>query len=162
MSEHQTTFVMIKPDGVARGLVGEIITRIERKGLRIACMEMQPVAARRIVELHYAHHGERPFYKALVESGCAGPIVLMAVWGLNAVSVMRTMLGATAGFEAMPGTIRGDFSCSQRNNLVHSSDSLENAHKELDLWFHGVSIEAGVAATQKLDKTWVYSVEERR
>jgi nucleoside-diphosphate kinase len=131
----ETTLVLLKPDCVQRRLVGEIIHRFERKGLNIIAMKMLRVSPELSKE-HYAEHVAKPFYRNLEEFITSAPIVAMAVEGLEAVRVVREMLGATNGLKAAPGTIRGDFSSSRQMNLVHASDSPESAARELKLYFH--------------------------
>ena len=147
----EQTFVMIKPDGVQRGLIGEIISRIERKGLRIVAMRMCQITdetARR----HYAEHVEKPFFSSLVDFITSSPVVQMIVEGENAVIVMRTMSGATDPKEALIGTIRGDFGLDVGRNLIHSADSLESAKREIAIHF----TEEDVVEYTKADETWVY------
>jgi nucleoside-diphosphate kinase len=132
MSEN--TFVMVKPDGVSRGLVGEVISRFERKGLRLARIRMLTIdedLARR----HYAEHVERPFFPELLEFITTGPVVAMEWSGESAVSVARTLMGATDPKKADPGTIRGDLGLAVTQNIVHGSDSPESATRELALFF---------------------------
>jgi nucleoside-diphosphate kinase len=132
MSEN--TFVMVKPDGVSRGLVGEVISRFERKGLRLARIRMLTIdedLARR----HYAEHVERPFFPELLEFITIGPVVAMEWSGESAVSVARTLMGATDPKKADPGTIRGDLGLAVTQNIVHGSDSPESATRELALFF---------------------------
>ena len=132
MSEN--TFVMVKPDGVARGLVGEVIGRFERKGLRLTRIRMLTIdedLARR----HYAEHVERPFFPELLAFITQGPVVAMEWSGESAVSVSRTLMGATDPKKADPGTIRGDLGVAVTQNLVHGSDSPESATRELALFF---------------------------
>ncbi len=131
-TEH--TFVMIKPDGVARGLVGEVISRLERKGLRLEKIRMLHIdedLARR----HYAEHVEKPFFPDLLEFITSGPVVAMEWSGESAIAVCRTLMGATNPREAAPGTIRGDFGLEVTENLVHGSDGPESAARELALFF---------------------------
>lgn len=156
---HERTLVLVKPDGVARGLIGEVISRIERKGLRIETIYMGGVT-REFARIHYVSHTEKPYFAALVESLCAGAVVSMCVSGLHAVQVVRLLIGSTAGFIADPGTIRGDFSCSQRHNIVHASSSAEEAEYELRLWFETGVLNEGGDLSCKLDKSWVYTKEE--
>ena len=147
----EQTFVMIKPDGVQRGLVGEIISRIERKGLRIVAMRMCQVTdetARR----HYAEHVEKPFFNSLIEFITSSPAVPMIVEGVDAVSVMRTIAGATDPKEALVGTIRGDFGLDVGRNLIHSADSLESAKKEIAIHF----TEKDVVLYKRAEEAWVY------
>ncbi len=134
MSER--TLVLIKPDGVRRGLIGEVISRIERKGLRITALEMRQLE-RSVVEEHYAEHAGKPFYEPLVDFMTSGPIVAMIVEGPQAISAFRSLAGATDPVKAAPGTIRGDFGTAVTQNLVHGSDSPESAERELKLFFPG-------------------------
>jgi len=128
------TFVMVKPDGVARGLVGEVVGRFERKGLKLEKMRMllidEGLAGR-----HYGEHSEKPFFGELVEFITSGPVVAMEWSGESAVSVARTMMGTTNPAEASPGTIRGDLGLIMTNNIVHGSDSPASAERELGLFF---------------------------
>lgn len=131
-SEH--TFVMVKPDGVRRGLVGEVIGRLERKGLRLERIRMQEIdegLARR----HYAEHVEKGWFPDLLAFITGGPVVAMEWSGRNAVQVVRDLMGATDPVNALPGTIRGDHAIDQTQNLVHGSDSPESAERELSLFF---------------------------
>lgn len=130
----QRTFVMIKPDGVERRLVGEIIGRFERRGLRLVGMKLQTVS-RDLAERHYAVHKDKPFFGELVDFITSGPVVAMVWEGEDAVRLVRTMMGALKPEEALPGTIRGDFTTSIQTNLVHGSDSPETADTEVALWF---------------------------
>jgi nucleoside-diphosphate kinase len=125
---------MVKPDGVARGLTGEVLTRIERRGLQITAMKMTRMA-REVAEEHYGEHRERPFFGELVDFITSGPVVMMAVDGPGAIGVMRTMMGATNPKDAAPGTIRGDFALEVGENIVHGSDGDESAARELALHF---------------------------
>jgi nucleoside-diphosphate kinase len=130
----QRSFVLIKPDAVRRGLAGAIISRFESKGLSIVAMELRQMTGELADQL-YAEHVERPFYPPLRLFVTSGPSVAMIVEGDEAVDVVRTTNGATDGRKAAPGTIRGDFALSNRENLVHGSDSLESAEREIALWF---------------------------
>lgn len=132
----ETTFVIIKPGGVARNLIGEITRRIEARDLKIVGLQLVR-AERATVEEHYSEHRERPFFKDVCDYLTSGPIVLMAVQGQNATKAIRTMMGATNPLEAAPGTIRGDFALSIDDNLTHSSSDPEAASRELALWFPG-------------------------
>jgi nucleoside-diphosphate kinase len=132
----ERTLVLIKPDAVRRGLVGEVIGRLERKGLSIEALElrrMDPDLANR----HYAEHVEKAFYPSLKAFMTDGPLVAMIVAGDAAVEVVRGLVGATDGRKAAAGTIRGDLSLSTQENLVHASDSTDSAKRELALWFPG-------------------------
>jgi nucleoside-diphosphate kinase len=130
----ERSFVMVKPDGVAAGLTGEIIARIERRGLHIVALH-KTVMARSVAEEHYAEHRERPFYGELVDFIVSGPVVLMAVEGDGAIAVLRTMMGATDPKNAAPGTIRGDFALDVGQNVIHGSDAPGSAARELALHF---------------------------
>ena len=131
---NERTLILIKPDGVQRALIGKIIDRYEARGLRIVGMKMVH-ADRALAEKHYEVHREKPFFAGLVEFITSGPLVAMAVEGLNAVSVVRDINGATRPHEAAPGSIRGDLALDTGHNLVHGSDSVETATAELALWF---------------------------
>ena len=132
MSER--SFVMVKPDGVAAGLTGEVISRIERRGLRLIAIR-KATMERAVADQHYAEHAERPFYGELVEFITSGPVVMMAVEGDGAIAVLRTMMGATDPKDAAPGTIRGDFALDVGQNIIHGSDGTESAARELALHF---------------------------
>jgi nucleoside-diphosphate kinase len=130
----ERTLVLVKPDGVARGLVGEVITRLERKGLRLVAAELRTLD-RDTAETHYAEHRERPFFGPLVEFITGGPLVALVAEGPRAVEAFRAMAGATDPVKATPGTIRGDFALEVQNNIVHGSDSDESAKREIGLFF---------------------------
>ncbi|MFV1970736.1 MAG: nucleoside-diphosphate kinase [Acidimicrobiia bacterium] len=130
----ENTFVMVKPDGVARGLVGEVISRFEGKGLRLESMKMLTISEE-MAGRHYAEHTEKPFFGELVAFITSGPVVAMEWSGESAVSVSRTLMGGTDPVDAEPGTIRGDFGLVITHNLVHGSDSLESAERELGIFF---------------------------
>ena len=146
----QTTFVMVKPDGVQRGLVGEIIGRFERKGLRLVGLR-QLTPSLELAEAHYEVHNERPFYPGLIQFITSGPVVAMAWTGVDAISVARNVIGPTDGRKAAPGTIRGDYALDIGHNIIHGSDAEETAEFELGLWFPD-----GVVDWTRLDETWVY------
>jgi len=131
---HESTLVLIKPDGVARALVGEVVGRIERKGFRIDRMELRTLA-RETAEQHYAEHVERPFFGELVDFITSGPLVAMQVSGEGAIAGMRTLMGATDPIAAAPGTIRGDLATLIGENIVHGSDSADSAARELRIFF---------------------------
>lgn len=133
MSE-ENTFVMVKPDGVARGLVGEIVSRFERKGLRLEKIRRMQIAEE-LAREHYAEHTDKSFFPELLEFITSGPVVAMEWSGDSAVSVARTMMGATDPKQAAPGTIRGDFGLAVTHNLVHGSDSVDSATRELGIFF---------------------------
>jgi len=135
----ERTLVVLKPDAVQRKLVGDIITRIERKGLKIAAMKMLRVEAD-LARRMYAPHEEKNFYAPLLEFITAGPVVAMVLEGVGAIAVVRKMLGKTFGPEAEPGTIRGDFGMSKRYNIIHASDSPDAAGREIPLFFADAEI----------------------
>jgi nucleoside-diphosphate kinase len=130
----ERTLVLIKPDAVRRGLVGEVLGRFERKGLAIDAMRLRTMDAD-LADRHYAEHLDKPFYPPLKAFMTEGPLVAMILSGDQAVDVVRALTGATDGRKAAPGTIRGDLSLSNRENLVHASDSLDSAKREIALWF---------------------------
>ena len=133
-TQTQRTLVLFKPDAVRRGLVGEILSRFEAKGLSVAALELRHIDAAQ-ADVHYAEHVERDFYPPLREFVTSGPLVAAVLEGDEAVEVVRAINGATDGRKAAPGTIRGDLSLSNRENLVHGSDSPESASREIGLWF---------------------------
>lgn len=132
----ETTLILVKPDGVARGLVGEVVRRIEAKGFTLSAMELRTLE-RETAEQHYAEHTERPFFGELVDFITSGPLVCLAVSGENAIAGMRQLAGATNPIEAVPGSIRGDFATEIGENIIHGSDSTESAARELDIFFPG-------------------------
>lgn len=133
---HERTLILIKPDGVARGLIGEIVGRIEQKGLSIDGLELR-VLDEATAKQHYAEHTERPFFGELVTFITSGPLVAMAVSGNDAIAAMRVLMGTTNPIEATPGSIRGDFATTIGENIIHGSDSPESAARELGLFFPG-------------------------
>ena len=132
----QRTFIILKPDAVQRGLVGEILARFERKGLQIVGMKFMKATEAQAAK-HYDEHKEKPFFKGLVQFITSTPLVALVLDGDEAIAVARTLIGATDGRKAAPGTIRGDYGISRSNNLVHGSDSPESALRELAIWFPG-------------------------
>ena len=130
----ESTLVLVKPDGVARGLVGEVVGRIERKGWRIERLELRTLD-RATAEQHYAEHVERPFFGELVAFITSAPLVAMRVTGEGAIAGMRTLMGATDPLQAAPGTIRGDLATAIGENIVHGSDSPDSAERELGIFF---------------------------
>ena len=130
----ENTFIMIKPDGVARGLVGDVISRFEAKGMRLERMRML-AATEDIARRHYAEHVEKPFFPELLSFITSGPVVAMEWSGESAVAAARTMMGPTNPVEAAPGSIRGDHALVITENIVHGSDSVESAERELAIWF---------------------------
>jgi len=147
----ERTFVMVKPDGVQRGLIGEVISRLERKGLKIVAMKMLWIQEE-LAREHYMEHAEKPFFQALVDYITSGPVVAMVVEGKEAVKVVRTLIGATNPIEASPGTVRGDFGMDIGRNVVHASDSLESAEREISLFFNADEI----VDYSKSGEEWLY------
>jgi len=134
----QRTLVLLKPDAVRRGLVGDIVARFEAKGLTLVALELRTID-RALADAHYAEHVEKDFYPPLREFVTSGPLVAAVLEGDEAIEVVRAINGATDGRKAAPGTIRGDLSLSNRENLVHGSDSPESAAREIALWFPGLA-----------------------
>jgi nucleoside-diphosphate kinase len=130
----ERTLVLVKPDAMRRALAGEIVARLERRGLALREAKLLTVD-RSLAEEHYAEHAEKPFFGELVEFITSGPTLALVLEGEGAITVVRTTMGATNPAEAAPGTIRGDFALSMPDNLVHGSDSAESAEREILLWF---------------------------
>ena len=150
MNTMETTHVMIKPDGVQRGLIAEILGRFERKGLKLVGLK-SVVPSQETAEAHYEVHKERPFYPGLIKFVTSGPVVCMAWSGKDAITVARTLIGSTNGREASPGTIRGDFGMDMDFNMIHGSDAAETAAFELRLWFP-----EGLMEWDQTITAWVY------
>jgi len=131
----ERSLVLIKPDGIQRGLVGEIINRFERKGIRIRGLKLMRVS-RELAELHYAVHKGKDFYPRLIDFITSGPVVAMVLHCPDVIRLVRHMVGATCPFDAAPGTIRGDYASVTNKNLVHASDSPESAEQEISIWFN--------------------------
>jgi nucleoside-diphosphate kinase len=146
----QRTLILLKPDAVQRRLVGTLIRRFEQKGLRLVALKLVQ-ASRDLAEKHYDVHKGKPFYESLLKFLAAGPTVALVWEGREAVAVARTMMGPTDGTKAAPATIRGDFALSVQNNLVHGSDSAENAAAEIALWFKPEELLNYTTA----DSTWI-------
>lgn len=146
----EKTFVMVKPDSVVRGLVGEVVSRIENKGLKLIGLRMIRITEGEAKALYAVHQG-KPFYNDLISFIRSAPVVVMAVEGESAVAVVRRLIGSTDAKEALPGTVRGDLSCSKSMNVVHASDSAENAERELAIFFDP----ADLVAYRRLDQDWV-------
>jgi nucleoside-diphosphate kinase len=146
----QRTLIIFKPDCVHRRLVGEILARFESKGLRIAALKLIQVS-RSLAEEHYAEHKSKSFFEGLIDFITAAPVIVGVLEGNEAISVVRTLLGATNGAAAAPGTVRGDFSISKQNNLVHGSDGPASAAREIALWFRPEEVLDYALA----DDTWV-------
>ena len=130
----EKTFVMIKPDGIRRGLVGNIIQRYEQKGLKPIAAKLIKVSEE-LAQIHYAEHVTKPFFPELIAYITSGPVMAMVLEGPNAIKLARLINGATRVEEALPGTIRGDFAASTTENLVHASDTPESAEREIAIWF---------------------------
>jgi nucleoside-diphosphate kinase len=130
----ERTLVLIKPDAVQRGLAGEILSRLERRGLELRAAKLLTVE-RELAETHYAEHAEKPFFGELVEFITSAPTLALVVEGESAIPVVRTTIGATNPKDSAPGTIRGDLALAMPDNLVHGSDSPESAAREIELWF---------------------------
>lgn len=152
----ERSLILIKPDAVQRGLIGEILSRIEKRGLRIDAMKLMQVS-QELAEQHYGEHKGKPFYNSLIEFITSSPVVAMVVAGPQAVSVLRTMMGKTDARAADPGTIRGDLGLSNGTNLVHGSDSLETAQREIERFFTPAEICSYTRNTESWinpDVTW--------
>lgn len=130
----ETTLLFIKPDAVQRGLIGPIVSRFEAKGLRLVGAKLMAVTPD-LAKKHYAEHEGKPFYEGLIRFVTSSPVFVMAWRGVDSVTVCRALIGATNGRKAAPGTIRGDFGMSGGYNMIHGSDSIESAQRELKLWF---------------------------
>jgi nucleoside-diphosphate kinase len=146
----EKTFAMVKPDGVQRGLVGEIVHRFEERGLKISAMKMMRIP-RELAERHYEEHVGKGFFEPLLSYITSGPVVCMVLEGENAVAAVRTMMGKTNPQDAAPGTIRGDFSQVTGRNIVHGSDSSESAKREVNLFFNDSEIQK----YEKIDEAWL-------
>jgi len=145
------TFVMIKPDGVARGLIGDVIARLERKGLQLVATRLEKLPEKRVME-QYREHLEKPFFPSLRHYITSGPCFLMVWEGKNVVTVVRTLVGATNPAEAAPGTIRGDLAMDIGRNVVHASDSPESARREIGIHF---SLD-DLCSYKRADETFLY------
>ncbi|WP_019122451.1 nucleoside-diphosphate kinase [Brevibacillus massiliensis] len=146
----EKTFIMVKPDGVQRNLIGEIVSRFEAKGFTLVGAKLMQVS-RELAEKHYAEHKERPFFGELVDFITSGPVFAMVWQGNNVISTARNMMGKTNPADAAPGTIRGDFAVSVGMNIIHGSDSPESAAREIGLWFS----ESEVVSFEKTIQRWV-------
>jgi nucleoside-diphosphate kinase len=151
----ERTLIILKPDALQRGLVGKIITRFEEKGLQIAGMKMLTISPD-LAARHYAPHVGKPFYEGLVRFMTSSPVIVMALEGKGAIDICRKMMGATFGFKAEPGTIRGDFGVSSSFNLIHGSDSPESARTELALWFSPAELQN----YQLANRPWTYDLSK--
>ncbi|MBN1304418.1 MAG: nucleoside-diphosphate kinase [Anaerolineales bacterium] len=147
----ERTFVLVKPDGVQRGLIGEVIVRLERRGLRLAGAKFMWVS-QELAETHYAIHKGKPFYNSLIEYITAAPVMAMVWEGPNAVAAVRQTMGATKPTDAAPGSVRHDYGLEIGRNLTHASDSVENGQKETALWFKDEQL---IDWKREID-TWVF------
>lgn len=150
MANIERSLVIIKPDAVQRGLIGEITARYERRGLKIAAMKLETVS-RETAEQHYGEHKGKPFYEGLVSYITSAPSVLMVVEGPDAISIIRTTNGATKPAEAVPGTIRGDLAVTIGRNVVHASDSMESGEREVGIFFG----DGGIVDYSREIDTWI-------
>jgi nucleoside-diphosphate kinase len=148
--EKEQTFIMIKPDAVQRGLIGEIISRFEKKGIKIVAMKMVDVD-RELAEQHYAIHRGKPFFEPTVEYITSSPVVAVVLEGINAIDMVRGMMGKTNPQDAEMGTIRGDYGQFIGRNIVHGSDGPDTAKKEINLWFTPEEI----ATYTRIDEIWM-------
>jgi len=147
----ETTLVLVKPDGVQRGLIGEIIARLERRGLKLMAAKYLQVS-QDLAETHYAVHKGKPFYEGLIRYITSAPVMVMVWGGPNAVAAVRQTMGATRPTEALPGTIRHDYALEVGRNLTHASDSPENAETEIRLWFKP----AEIVDWKRSDDPWIF------
>jgi nucleoside-diphosphate kinase len=145
------TFAMVKPDGVQRGLVGEIVARFERRGVKLVAMKMLRIP-REMAERHYGEHRGKPFFEPLVEFITSGPVVAMVLEGENAVQMVREMMGKTDPQKSAPGTIRGDMAVAMSRNVIHGSDSDASAEREIALFFKPEEL----VAYARIDEAWLY------
>jgi nucleoside-diphosphate kinase len=146
----EKTFLMVKPDGVQRNLIGEIVSRFEKKGFQLVGAKLMNVS-RELAEKHYAEHKERPFFGELVDFITSGPVFAMVWQGNNVIATARAMMGKTNPADAAPGTIRGDLATSVGMNIIHGSDSPESAEREIALWFN----EGEVLSYEKTIQRWI-------
>ncbi len=147
----ERTFVMIKPDGIQRRLMGRVISRIEQAGLKIVAMKFLHVS-KELAEKHYEVHKGKPFYDGLIKYITSGPVLAMVVEGMNAIERVRILVGATDPQKAMPGTIRGDYAQHIGRNIIHASDAKETAEKEIKLWFD----DSEITEYEMIDDSWIY------
>ncbi len=151
----ERTLILVKPDGVQRRLIGRIVSRIEDKGLQIVAMKMLQITPE-MSRQHYAEHVSKPFYPELEGFITSGPVVALVIEGPEAVSVMRTLMGATNGRASAPGTIRGDYGASRQMNLIHGSDGVDSAKKEIAVYFK----DSEIFATPLCLTPWSWAPEE--
>jgi nucleoside-diphosphate kinase len=147
----ERTLVLVKPDGVQRGLIGDVIARLEKRGLRLVAAKFMTVN-QELAETHYAVHKGKPFYEGLIRYITSAPVMAMVWEGPRAIQAVRQTMGATRPFEAAPGTIRHDFALETGRNLTHASDSVENGEAEIALWFHSDEL---VDWSREVDR-WIF------
>ena len=147
----EKTFMMIKPDGIQRGLIGKIVARVEDRGLKICAMKLMKIP-RELAERHYEEHKGKGFYDPLLDYVTSGPVLCMVLEGENAVAAARAMMGKTDPQDASPGTLRGDFAQVTGRNIVHGSDSSESAKREIKLFFNDYEIQK----YEKIDEAWLF------
>lgn len=147
----EKTFLMVKPDGVQRNLIGEVVAKFENKGFKLVGAKLMQIP-NELAEEHYGEHKERPFFGELVEFITSGPVFAMVWEGENVIKTARNMMGATNPADAAPGTIRGDFGLTVGKNVIHGSDSPESAEREINLFFN----ESELTAYDKQDSAWIY------
>jgi len=145
----EQTLVLIKPDGVQRGLIGEIIGRLERRGLKLVAAKFLSVS-RQLAETHYAVHKGKPFYDGLIEYICSAPVMAMVIEGPNAIAAVRQTMGATNPVQAAPGTVRHDLGLVTNRNLTHASDAVDTAKAEIALWFSETELVQWTKIDEKL------------
>jgi nucleoside-diphosphate kinase len=153
---HEKSLVIIKPDAVQRNLIGEIVSRIEKKGLKIVGIKMMNIEDV-VLEEHYSHIKDKPFFPGIRDFMKACPVVVLSVEGINAVSALRLLVGPTKAWEANAGTIRGDFSLSTQSNIVHASDSVESGEVEVKRFFN----EEEIFSYQKIDADFIYAEHKK-
>ena len=147
----ERTYLMIKPDGVQRGICGEIVSRFEKKGLKLVAMKLM-VIPKEVAENHYGEHKDKPFFPSLISYITSGPVLAMVWEGESAVSVCRNMMGKTNPKESAPGTIRGDFGMQTGMNIIHGSDSVESAEREISIFFKPEEL----VSYEKTIQSWIY------
>ena len=147
----ERTYLMVKPDGVQRGICGEIVSRFEKKGLKLVAMKLM-VISKEVAENHYGEHKDKPFFPSLISYITSGPVLAMVWEGESAVSVCRNMMGKTNPKESAPGTIRGDFGMQTGMNIIHGSDSVESAEREISIFFKPEEL----VSYEKTIQSWIY------
>ena len=147
----ERTYLMVKPDGVQRGICGEIVSRFEKKGLKLVAMKLM-VIPKEVAENHYGEHKDKPFFSSLISYITSGPVLAMVWEGESAVSVCRNMMGKTNPKESAPGTIRGDFGMQTGMNIIHGSDSVESAEREISIFFKPEEL----VSYEKTIQSWIY------